>query len=143
MKNKILLLLLVLLTLVGLGCNTPTHIMHIEGKDKIIINQSEQLKVIYQGTELPLENLEWTLSDYEIASIENGVFYAKDYGVVVVGVIDKTNTLNYCSKTIEIVPPYVEDIVINGLGFVKIIFAGNVKIYANKDIEIFTRKSLI
>ena len=114
MKNKILLLLLVLLTLVGLGCNTPTHIMHIEGKDKIIINQSEQLKVIYQGTELPLENLEWTLSDYEIASIENGVFYAKDYGVVVVGVIDKTNTLNYCSKTIEIVPPYVEDIVING-----------------------------
>ena len=36
-----------------------------------------------------------------------------------------------------------EDIVINGLGFVKIIFAGNVKIYANKDIEIFTRKSLI
>ena len=74
-----LLLLLVLLTLVGLGCNTPTHIMHIEGKDKIIINQSEQLKVIYQGTELPLENLEWTLSDYEIASIENGVFYAKDH----------------------------------------------------------------
>ena len=114
MKNKIMLLLLVFLTLIGLGCNTPTHTMHIEGKDKIIINQSEQLKVIYQGEELPLENLEWTLSDYEIASIENGVFYARDYGVVVVGVVDKTNTLNYCSKTIEIVPPYVEDIVVSG-----------------------------
>jgi hypothetical protein len=36
-----------------------------------------------------------------------------------------------------------EDIVINGLGFIKIIYSSNVKIYTNKDIEVFTRKSLI
>ena len=36
-----------------------------------------------------------------------------------------------------------EDIVINGLGFIKIIYSSNVKIYTNKDIEVFTRRSLI
>lgn len=36
-----------------------------------------------------------------------------------------------------------EDIVINGLGFVKTMYEGSVKVYCNKDIEIFTRKSLI
>lgn len=36
-----------------------------------------------------------------------------------------------------------EDIVINGLGFIKIIHDGKVDVYCNKDIDIFTRKSLI
>ena len=38
---------------------------------------------------------------------------------------------------------YDEDIVINGLGFIKIVNPGTVDIYINKDIETFTRKSLI
>ena len=115
MKNKIIILILTLLTLIFVGCQTPTHLMHIECKDHVIITQSEQLKVFYAGEEVPQENLEWTLSDYEIASIENGVLHALKYGVVVVGVIDKTNPLNYCSKSIEVVPPYVEDIIVTGV----------------------------
>lgn len=38
---------------------------------------------------------------------------------------------------------YGEDIVINGLGFVKIVNRGTVDIYVNKNIETFVRKSLI
>ncbi len=38
---------------------------------------------------------------------------------------------------------YLEDIVISGLGFVKIVNKGNVDIYIDKNIEVFTRKSLI
>lgn len=38
---------------------------------------------------------------------------------------------------------FKEDIVINGLGFIKTMYEGSVKIYCNKDVEIFTRKSLI
>ena len=43
------------------------------------------------------------------------MLYGKDYGTVVVGVVDKTDITHYCSKTIEIVPPYVEDIVVTGV----------------------------
>ena len=38
---------------------------------------------------------------------------------------------------------YHEDIVINGLGFIKTILEGDVAIYIDKDVEVFTRKSLI
>ncbi len=36
-----------------------------------------------------------------------------------------------------------EDIVVNGLGFIKVIFEGQVNIYCNNSVDIFTRKSLI
>lgn len=38
---------------------------------------------------------------------------------------------------------YNEDLVINGLGFVKIVLEGKIRIYLNKDIKVFTRKSII
>ena len=38
---------------------------------------------------------------------------------------------------------YHEDIVINGLGFIKTIVEGEVVIYINKDVEVFVRKSII
>ena len=43
----------------------------------------------------------------------------------------------------EINLKYHEDIVINGLGFVKTILEGKVYIYVNKDVSVFTRKSMI
>ncbi len=38
---------------------------------------------------------------------------------------------------------YHEDIVINGFGFVKAIMPGKVHVYVNKDVSVFTRKSMI
>lgn len=43
----------------------------------------------------------------------------------------------------EINLKYHEDIVINGLGFVKTILEGKVYIYVNKDVSVYTRKSMI
>lgn len=43
----------------------------------------------------------------------------------------------------EIDLKYHEDIVINGLGFVKTILEGKVYVYIDKDVSVFTRKSLI
>ena len=43
----------------------------------------------------------------------------------------------------EIDLKYHEDIVINGLGFIKTILEGKVYVYVNKDVSVFTRKSLI
>ena len=38
---------------------------------------------------------------------------------------------------------YDEDLVINGLGFVKIVNKGVIDVYIDKDIDTFMRKSLI
>ena len=45
MKNKLVMLLLVLLTLIGLGCGPEAKVMHIEAKEQLIIQQSPELKV--------------------------------------------------------------------------------------------------
>lgn len=45
------------------------------------------------------------------------------------------------NRIIEI--KFGEDLVINGLGFIKIVCACKINIYINKDIEVFTRKSII
>ena len=53
---------------------------------------------------------------------------------------------NYLKKDLalkQIDLKYHEDIVINGLGFVKTILEGKVEVYVNKDVEVFTRKSMI
>ena len=38
---------------------------------------------------------------------------------------------------------YDEDLAINGLGFVKIVNKGVIDVYIDKDVETFTRRSLI
>lgn len=43
----------------------------------------------------------------------------------------------------EINLKYHEDIVINGLGFIKTVLEGKTYIYVDKDVEVFTRKSMI
>ena len=43
----------------------------------------------------------------------------------------------------EINLKYHEDIVINGLGFIKTVLEGKVNVYVDKDVEVFTRKSMI
>jgi len=43
----------------------------------------------------------------------------------------------------EIKVDYHEDLVVNGLGFIKIVKKADLNVYINKDVEIFTRTSLI
>ena len=50
--------------------------------------------------------------------------------------------LKYLSKTVYDMK-YGEDIVINGLGFIKVVNSGVVDIYLDKNVESFIRKSLI
>ena len=54
----------------------------------------------------------------------------------------KGNTLKELSnRSIDV--KFGEDLVINGLGFIKIVAACKINLYINKDIEVFTRKSVI
>lgn len=43
----------------------------------------------------------------------------------------------------EIELKYYEDIVVNGLGFIRNVYSGRVVIYHNKDVEVFKRKSMV
>ena len=43
----------------------------------------------------------------------------------------------------EIDVGYHEDLVINGMGFIKIVNKAKLNVYINKDVEVFTRSSLI
>lgn len=52
------------------------------------------------------------------------------------------NTLQELSRK-EINLKYHEDIVINGFGFIKTVLEGKTYIYVDKDVEVFTRKSMI
>lgn len=52
------------------------------------------------------------------------------------------NTLENLSRK-EIDLKYHEDIVINGLGFVKTVIEGKVHVYVNKDVSVYVRKSMI
>ena len=63
MKNKILLLLILLLCFIVVGCETSESSMYIECEDKIIIQNEVELKVYYNNKLIQSENLEWTLSD--------------------------------------------------------------------------------
>lgn len=52
------------------------------------------------------------------------------------------NNLKELSRK-EIALKYHEDIVINGLGFIKTIMEGKVYVYVNQDVSVFSRKSMI
>lgn len=113
MKNKVLVLLLMLITLIIVGCEKQND-MYIECSDKLVINQTMDLKVYCNNKEISLENIEWSLSDYNIANVIDNKLYGKDYGVVNVTAIDITNPSNYCVKKVEVVEPFVQDIIITG-----------------------------
>lgn len=68
------------------------------------------------------------------------VFMSNDLDIKRVG--SKNNKLKDLSSR-ELDIRYNHDLVINGLGFIKIVFDAKVNIYIDKDIEVFTRKSLI
>ena len=114
MKNKILILIFILFTLFIVGCTEESVLMYIESSDTVIINEYLDMKVYYNNEEVSNEDLEWSLSDYDIASIVNDKLYAKAYGKVVVTVIDMKNQTHYCAKEIEVVPPFITDIKVVG-----------------------------
>ena len=68
-------------------------------------------------------------------------FISNDIGIKKIQTKNHSDLKNMSFQNIKIRPH--NDLVINGLGFIKIIDEANITIYKNKDIEVFTRKSII
>lgn len=114
MKNKIKIVLLIFIMLLITGCDNKQNPMHIECDNQLVIDETLELNVYYNNEIIPIENLQWSLSDYNIATIYDNILYGKNLGSVVVTVLDITNPTHYCAKRVEIVEPMVTDIIIAG-----------------------------
>lgn len=113
-NNKILVILFFLMIVIIVGCDKQNNKMYIQCNDKLIIEQTMELQVYYDNEEIALENIEWSLSDYSIANVNDNKLYGKNYGTIYVTAIDITNPTHYCVKKIQIVEPFVQDIIITG-----------------------------
>lgn len=69
------------------------------------------------------------------------VFLSNDIDIKRINGKRHDNLKNLSRKEIDL--RYHEDIVINGIGFVKTILEGKVYVYVDKDVSVFTRKSMI
>lgn len=69
------------------------------------------------------------------------VFMSNDLKVQRFNLSRQQNLKDLYPNELEVL--YHEDIVINGLGFIKIVEKANVTVYADKNVEVYTRKSLI
>ncbi len=69
------------------------------------------------------------------------LYMSNDLKVKRMNALRQTRLKDLCKTNYQI--KYGEDLVINGLGWIKIVEKGSVDIYLDKDIETFTRKSLI
>lgn len=55
--------------------------------------------------------------------------------------LKQTKLTDLAKQTVEM--KYYEDLVINGLGWLKVVSKGTIDVYVNKNVEVFTRKSMI
>lgn len=109
MKKVIYLMgLLLLFTLIG--CNTTQNV-EIKISDKVVIDTQENIYLVDNGNVIDSNLVNWTISNYEMAEINNGILFAKSKGTIVISVFYQGTIY---SKEIEIVDPYVEDIIISG-----------------------------
>lgn len=114
MKNKLFATILILFVLFSFGCKTNEGDLYIECEDTVEIQKSIDVCVVFHEEKLNHDEVLWTLSDYGSAEINEGVLYAKDYGVIVITAVLKDDNTNYCSKSITVIPPRVEDIQVSG-----------------------------
>lgn len=108
MKKVIYLIGLLLFTLIG--CNTTQNV-EIKISDKVVIDTQENIYLVDNGNVIDINLVNWTISNYEMAEINDGILFAKSTGTIIISVIYEGTIY---SKEIEIIDPYVEDIIING-----------------------------
>ena len=100
MKNKLFAIILILFVLFSFGCKTNEGDLYIECEDTVEIQKSIDVSVVFHEEKLNHDAVLWTLSDYGSAEINEGVLYAKDYGVIVITAVLKDDNTNYlkCDK---------------------------------------------
>ncbi len=104
---------------------------------KEIKPKTYQLK---KGTSLVIEDI--LRIDYEEGEKNSfTIFMSNDLNIKRIN-SKRNNTLKDLSQR-QIDVKFNHDLVINGLGFIKIVFDAKLNIYIDKDVEIWTRKSLI
>lgn len=108
MKKACIIVGILLLCLL-VGCKENITIQ-IQISDKIVINKQEKIILTENGKEIE-DKLQWTISNYDVAEINDGILYAKTVGTVIISTVYNQNIY---TKELEVIEPYVEDIIIDG-----------------------------
>lgn len=69
------------------------------------------------------------------------IFISNDLKIKRMNMNKHNDLYDLCKKTIEV--GYYEDLVISGLGFIRITEKATIDVYVEKDIDVYTRKSII
>ena len=108
-------------------------IIHPKKEIKPITHQVKEDQSILVGTYLRVDYLEGNRNSLTF-------FMSNDIDIEKVS-INNERLLDLSSKDIDVF--YNEDVVINGLGFIKVMEKCKIRVYVNKEVEVFTRNALI
>ncbi len=118
MKKITFCFLMFFMTLCLIGCQKyieGNKTIQIVSLDNISINETIQLEIEKNGKkDESIDNYLWTVSNPNIATIENGLLQALNYGKVIIKAIDKEDATIFAFKEIEVVHPTIKDIIITG-----------------------------
>ena len=116
---------------------------YVDPKELKIINPKKEIRPI---THQVREDQSIIVGDYlRIDYLEGNrnsltFFMSNELNIDKVG-INNERLLDLASNEIDVF--YCEDLVINGLGFIKVMEKCKLRVYVNKEVEVFTRSSLI
>ena len=116
---------------------------YVDPKELKIINPKKEIRPI---THQVREDQSIIVGDYlRIDYLEGNrnsltFFMSNELNIDKVG-INNERLLDLASNEIDVF--YCEDLVINGLGFIKVMEKCKLRVYVNKEVEVFTRNSLI
>lgn len=115
MKNKLVLVFFIILTFFGFGCNLfSKETIEIKCDEQVVIYEYLDIEVFIDDEKVEMNRIGISLSDYNVAEIIDGKLYGKEYGTVIMTVMDLKDNTKYTAKTIEVVRPSVSDIIITG-----------------------------
>ncbi len=105
--------ILTILLLFGCQNGKSDSYIKIVGVDEIEVQMSTQFE-LETSDDVDSSEVLWILSNPKIATLEDGLFTANDFGIATITAVSKKNASIYDSKQITVVHPHVRDIIIEG-----------------------------
>lgn len=103
--NKIIIVLLILLSLVFIGCSSvKVNSFDVTGKDYLLIGEGMKLTVTVDPKDTDLSQIKWSSSDTNVATVENGEVKAIGLGTCVIKAKLGNKTVEHNLEVLDAMP---------------------------------------